>query len=199
MAGNAIASLLTGKNLLLFFAIGFCACKKEGNKSVKGDPFEDKPVLIVKDLDAIYSDNAKLKYRLKAEIQKEYKDGRREFENGMYAEFYDSQEKVETTIKADKATYHKSKDEWNLRNDVVVINTKKQDTLLTEALDWRPHTEETFKTMDGKTHQAMISVDTAEAVEVRTPNQTLRGKGLKATQDLEWFRILDPIGEFILE
>lgn len=139
------------------------------------------PIALTHNLNTLYSDSAKKKITIKAKLRKEFQDQNQEFPKGILLEFYDENQEKTTVLTAKKAFYFKEQDQYVARENVVVINLTKKDTLRTEELNWKPNAP-------NKEEQLFTDKD----VKITTPKETLLGTGLKAKQDFTWYKILIP-------
>jgi LPS export ABC transporter protein LptC len=165
---------------LLFVLLISCTTEqeKEGIEPYKG------PVSMVKDVELLYSDSARVKIKLKAPLQEELENGNRVFNEGVYIEFFNEKGTVGSTIEGDQGKYDKKSNMYTVRGNVVVINKEKDETLRTEELFWKPKT--------GK-------ITTEKYVEIETDGELLTGNGLTANQDFSYYEITRPKGIFSIE
>ncbi|NJM15697.1 MAG: LPS export ABC transporter periplasmic protein LptC [Bacteroidales bacterium] len=97
------------------------------------------PTLIGKDVYVIFSDSAKKQISVQAKVLNKYTLGEEpyyEFKEGIYVQFFDSTENVESTISANYAKFLEEKNMWIARDNVVAKNMLKGDQLKTEELFW---------------------------------------------------------------
>lgn len=139
------------------------------------------PVSLTHNLNTLYSDSAKKKITMKAKLREEFQDGNQEFPEGILVEFYNEKQVKTTVLTAKTAFYFKEQNQYVARENVVVINLEKNDTLRTEELNWKPQATK-------KEEQLFTDKD----VKITTPRETLLGTGLKAKQDFTWYKILIP-------
>ncbi len=102
-----------------------------------------------------------------------------EFPRTMHVDFYDDSTKIESVLDAMYARYREDEEKVYLRDSVVVINLQKGDTLKTDELWWDQNTQEFY---------------TDKPVEIRQPDKTVFGKGLRAGQDFSWYDIFNITG-----
>jgi LPS export ABC transporter protein LptC len=152
---------------------------------VTGPVNYDGPLRQAQDVDMLYSENDRVKVRLKAKKILEFKNNDREFPEGIYLEFYDTKGILTSTLKANHAFYFKELDQWRGRGDVEVVNIEKKQQLNTEELFWRPGTRK---------------ISTEKFVTIKLENEIIYGTGLDAVQDLSSYTIRKPAGsEFTIK
>ena len=97
---------------------------------------EDLPSLAIENMNSSYSENAALKGKLIARIMEKY-DGAGnpyiKFRQGIYVEFYDENEQIESSLRADYAIYYEKKQLWEATGNVILTNVN-GDSLFTEQL-----------------------------------------------------------------
>src|SRR5882757_5163155 len=117
--------------LALIFMLG---CKtKEAPVPVE----YEGPLSVGEDVTVLYTEKDRIKVKMIAKTTQEFKNGDREFPNGLYLEFYDEKGILSSTLKANNAYYFKEKNLWRGRGNVEVLNIEKKQQLNTEELFWR--------------------------------------------------------------
>jgi LPS export ABC transporter protein LptC len=157
---------------ILFIALLFLAgCHK---KEVPAPVEYSGPLSEMEDVDFLYAETDRVKVKMKAKKILEFKNGDREFPEGLYMEFYDEHGILSSTLKANHAFYFKEKDQWRGREKVEVVNIEKKQQLNTEELFWEPKTKKIF---------------TEKFVSIKLENELIFGTGLEAAQDLSSYTI----------
>lgn len=133
------------------------------------------------DVDMLYSEKDRIKVKMKGKRILEFKNGDREFPEGLYLEFFDEFGVLTSTLKANNAFYFKSSNQWRGRGKVEVINLEKNQQLHTEELFWAPATRKIF---------------TGKFVTIKLEREVIYGTGLDAAQDLSTYTIKKPEGDF---
>jgi LPS export ABC transporter protein LptC len=105
-----------------------------------------------------------------------------EFPNTLAADFYNEQGKAESKLTAKYGKYRENESIVYLKDDVVVINFAKGDTLYCDELYWD-------RNRFGKEFY------TNKPVRIRTKTQVLNGVGMEARQDFKEWTIINPIGD----
>lgn len=167
--------------MLLLFSVMACSEKQE----IRGSDDYTGPLLVSKNLDVTYTDSARIKFTMIAKEQIKYKDQNEVFPQGIYLEFYDRQEKRETSLASRYAEYNKEKDLWYVKDSVVLKNFNRKRTLKSEELYWDPNKQEVW-------------CDTTSQIQIIDEGQLLKGKGLKAKDDFSDYEIYKPSGIFEL-
>lgn len=140
------------------------------------------PMLRSENLNTLYIDSGKIKMRLQAPVQLEYANGNQEFDRGLFVTFYKSDTSQQSILKADFVHFNKQQDLYTAEGNVVLEDLVKKERLNTSKLHW--------SRTDGR-------VFTNEHVEIFTPSQILKGKGLTAKQDFSSYTILEPEGQIL--
>lgn len=139
------------------------------------------PLSEMEDVDVLYSENDRIKVKMKAAKILEYKNGDREFPEGLYLEFYNELGILTSTLKANHAFYFKEDDLWRGREKVEVVNIQKKQQLNTEELFWKRNDRKIY---------------TDKFVTIKLENEVVYGTGLDAIQDLSSYTIKKVEGEF---
>ncbi len=167
-------------SIILLFALVSC-----GNNTDVADvsPYEG-PLLEVDNMVTLYSDSAKVRVKVEAKKQLEFESGDSEFPEGVYVEFYDKDQKISSTLRADYGYYTKKENLYKATGDVEVNSFENDQKLNTEELFWTPDKGEIY---------------TDKFVRIETGDELLLGEGLTATQDFSSYKILKPTGELSIE
>ena len=132
------------------------------------------PLSEMENVDVLYSENDRIKVKMKASKIQEFKNGDREFPDGLYLEFYNQQGILSSTLKANHAFYFKEDDLWRAREKVEVVNIEKQQQLNTEELFWKRNTKRIY---------------TDKFVTIKLENELIQGTGLDAAQDMSSYTL----------
>lgn len=138
------------------------------------------PVREAENMEMLYAENDLLRVKMKGGKIREFRNGDREFPEGLYIEFFDSA-KVTSTLSANMAYYFKSTNKWRAQGKVELKSQLKNEQLNTEELFWFPGTKR---------------MSTEKFVTVRTGKEVIYGTGLDAAQDLSEYQIRRVEGEF---
>ncbi|MCB0408633.1 MAG: LPS export ABC transporter periplasmic protein LptC [Flavobacteriales bacterium] len=136
----------------------------------------NQPIRTGKDVELIYSEKANAKIKVKAPQMKEFAGEKNymEMPAGIEVFFYDSLQKVTTTLTANYAINRVSENIMEAKNDVIVIN-EKGEKLNTEHLVWI---------------QDSAKIYSDEFVKITTADEILMGDGLEANEDFTKYKIL---------
>lgn len=166
-----------------FFFVFILACGC--NQSEMKEPLVyDGPLRIGENVELYYTENNHVKVKMLAAVVYEFENGDREFPQGIYLEFYNEFDKLESTLRANQAYYFKKEHQWRGRGKVEVKNLEKNKQLNTEELFWKPAEEKIF---------------TDKFVTIRQQGDVIYGQGLEAKQDMSDYIIKKPEGEFAVE
>ncbi|MDL2251616.1 LPS export ABC transporter periplasmic protein LptC [Odoribacter sp. OttesenSCG-928-J03] len=134
-----IKNFITRSIIILFWIIMLFACKNDIEKIKElGEKAENLPEMSGENLEMIYSDSARIKYKVitpqyyKITINDEKYD---EFPKGIHVISYDDEEKIAGSIQADYAQKKETANIWEARHNVIVINSD-GTKLETELLFW---------------------------------------------------------------
>jgi LPS export ABC transporter protein LptC len=141
----------------------------------------DGPLMVIENMETIYSDSAEVRVKLKASEQIELQNGNREFPKGVLVEFYEDSV-ITSTLTSNFARFYKETNKYMVSGNVVIKNLAEGKRLNTEELFWMP-TEE------------RILVENDKQVIITTKKDVLYGKGLEAKQDFSSYKIQHPTGE----
>jgi len=106
-------------------------------------------------------------------------NGDQDFPQGIYLEFYDAFGNITSTLQANDAYQFKDENKWRGRGNVIIKNIEKNQQLNTEELFWQPNTKKIY---------------TDKFVTIKTDDETIRGYGMEALQDLSDYKILNTSG-----
>ena len=171
---NRIAFL----SLILLWACG-------GSDRNLGDiqPYEG-PIHTGEDVEVMYSEEGKKQIKLVTSKLLEFGSGDREFPEGIYMEFFDDNEKLSSTLRANYAYFFRNENKWKGTGDVQIENFENQQKLNTEELFWFPRDERIY---------------TEKFVTIELEDEIIYGTGLVAKQDFSSYTIKDPEGEIYVE
>ncbi|MCK6616103.1 MAG: LPS export ABC transporter periplasmic protein LptC [Cyclobacteriaceae bacterium] len=169
------------KHISTIFTLLTLACNTNENTQPL---LYEGPLRQAEHVEMFYSEAQVVKVKMLADLVYEFQNGDREFPKGIYLEFFDETGTLSSTLRANHAYYFKNEDQWRARGKVEVINLAKNEQLNTEELFWRPTKEE---------------IHTESFVTIRMQNEVIYGEGLEAKQDMSFYTIKKPQGEFTIE
>ena len=168
--------------LLIISGLGFVETGCEEEKADTVIRHYAGPMVRSENLNTVYSDSGKTKMRLEAPVQVEFSDGNQEYEKGLTVTFYKMDTIRQSYLKADFVHFNKQQDLYTAIGHVVLEDLIKHEKLNTEKLHWSRSEGRVFNN---------------EFVEITTPTQILKGKGLTAKQDFSSYTILEPEGQIL--
>jgi LPS export ABC transporter protein LptC len=140
------------------------------------------PLISSSQLSTTYLDSGNVRMVMEAPLQMEFADGNQEFPKGFSVRIYQANNELKSTLKADFVHYDKVQDLYTATGNVQLEDLKKKESLKTEKLHWSKTEGRVFNN---------------EFVEISTPTQILKGKGLTAKQDFSTYTILEPEGTIL--
>lgn len=168
---------------MLLITIVMGACDETSDQLEKKQVY-DGAVRSAEKVEMYYSEDASKKIKLIADKLLEFKEGNREFPDGIFLEFYDEDAKLSSTLKANYAYYKKEENLWHATGDVIVKSFEKNQQLNSEELFWKPDDEQIY---------------TNKFVTIRIGNDIIYGTGLESNQTFTEYEIKNPKGEFEVE
>lgn len=141
---------------------------------------KDLPASVMKDVEIIYSDSAKVRMKLTGPVLERYAAEKTyiEFPSGVNVLFYDDSLKVNSTLRADYGIRYEKEGRMEARRNVEVVNVK-NEKLNTEHLIWDENKDSIF---------------TKAFVKITTDDYVMWGDGLKSNMDFTRYKITNPKG-----
>ncbi len=140
------------------------------------------PLISTENLATSYLDSGQVRMSMEAPLQLEFSDGNQEFPNGFTVKIFESGNVLKSRLRADFVHYDKVQDLYTATGHVQLEDLQKKESLKTEKLHWSRSEGRVFNN---------------EFVEISTPTQLLKGKGLTARQDFSTYTILEPEGTIL--
>ncbi len=167
----------------------FLGCADDGQINNITD--YEGPMYEFTNIETIYSSRkddstAYTTYKLMADKQSILENQDQRFPEGLYIENYKPDGEIAVTIKANEGFYTKKENVYRAVGDVVVRNLEAQQTLNTEELFWKPGAGDE-------------SIYTDKQVIIKTPTETIYGDGLRAPENFETYRIMNPKGTITIQ
>ncbi|MCP3659963.1 MAG: LPS export ABC transporter periplasmic protein LptC [Bacteroidetes bacterium] len=145
------------------------------DQNLNTDKYEG-PQSAAEDIEIIYTEDAKLKARIYAKVSQQFKNKDAIYPQGIFVEFYNKEEDITGTLKADYVRFDYKKNIYKVTGNIIVINKKKEETLKTTELTWVPKDEKIFSKKE-------------TFVEIKTKDVSLIGMGIDAHQDMRNYKI----------
>ncbi|MCX6311226.1 MAG: LPS export ABC transporter periplasmic protein LptC [Bacteroidetes bacterium] len=175
--------MLHTKHFLFFASVLLlmsAACVNDPAKVNSITKKENLPLLTEHNVDAIYSDSAKIKFHITAPELNEFEGPSpyEEMPKGIKVEFYNDSGKIDGYLSSNYAVYKKTEQIMEAKGKVVFVNTK-GEKLETEHLIWE---------------QAKKRIHTDAYVTITTGSQIIYGDGLESDELFEDYTITHPRG-----
>ena len=172
---------------LIILMVGvFISCNKNEIEKIRlVTAQEDLPSESSTNVEILFSDSAQLTLRLISSKLNRYNKEKpyMEFPEGLKLVFYNELEEPESQIECNYAINYINEKIMEAKDNVVVIN-KAGEKLTTEHLIW---------------DQGKQIIRTDKFVSITTADETLTGRGLEAAEDFSTYKILHPLGEFLID
>jgi LPS export ABC transporter protein LptC len=165
----------------LVLSLFFVACQEEKSNQ-KFIPYKG-PLEEAENIEVLYSESGMLKVRMKTAKQIKAGSEDKIFPKKVFVDFFAPTGQVTTTLESDSGRYEYRTGLYKVKGNVKVINTAKQERLLTDELTWNPQTQKVY-------------TDKRVVVENQITGERLNGLGLDANQDFSQYSIRKPTGFF---
>jgi LPS export ABC transporter protein LptC len=136
------------------------------------------PSLTRNNTEIVYTDSARIRVRITTARLERFSNSNEpylEFPEGMFVQFYNDSNQVESTIRSKYARYDEKTQLWKAQNDVVAVNIKKGEQLNTEELFWDEKTQRIYSDKFSR---------------VSTGSGVFYGEeGLEADQTFSWYKL----------
>ncbi|MFN0274260.1 MAG: LPS export ABC transporter periplasmic protein LptC [Chitinophagales bacterium] len=169
--------------IFLFASAVFSSCVNSMDDVNAATQYAERDVEHGKDITLYYSEDGNVRVKIEAPaVDRHTTDNPYiEFTEGLHADFYNESLQVTSTLDADYGVRYEKELKTVVRNNVVVVNEKKE-TLHTEELTW-----------DERKH----IIFTDKQVIIKTATDTIFGQGLEADERFTRYKILKPGGSKI--
>jgi LPS export ABC transporter protein LptC len=167
--------------LVLVCLLLLAACRPKLKPKPQVFTQDDVAVEVVRDVEILYSDSAKVRVRVTGTVLHNFTDRenpRQEFPEGVRVDFLDDKQHISSTLTSKFAIRMQEKGQILARDSVVFVSDK-QEKLETEELIWDEKDEK---------------VRTEKFVKVSKPGEVIYGYGLEAAQDFSYWKIIVPKG-----
>ena len=173
---------------LVSLSIVLLSCTDSTEQTVAIEPYTG-PVSVVEDFHAIFSDSAKVLYKIASSHMEELQNGDRVFPEGIYVETLDGKDNIESILQSDSAYFNKEKKLWILKENVELHNLKSEEQMFSQELYWDM----------SATDSTNVYVKENTYVEIKNPDQIFTGYGLRTSQDFKNYEILSLQGVFSVD
>jgi LPS export ABC transporter protein LptC len=137
------------------------------------------PTLESSHIELLCSEQGIVKYRLFTDKALHYENGDRTYPEGTYIEFYESNQAVSLTGRANSVYFSAKENVYKFIGDVELKSLRDKRQLNTEELYWSTETETLY---------------TDKFIRIEAEDELLTGEGLTATQDLSHYAVGKPQG-----
>jgi LPS export ABC transporter protein LptC len=186
---NTIKSVFTNKKIIIgyFLALIITACTND-LKDVMAMPSNKKsPSQVGDSVTMLYTDSVQLKIILKANrmlvFDKNVSEPLTVLPKGVFVTFFDDDEKISTTLKANYGVRYDVSKRMEVRYAVEVVN-KNGEKLETEKLVWDEKSKRIY---------------TDAFVKITTATEVIRGKGMESNQDFTKYQLKEITGTLQLQ
>lgn len=120
----------------------FFSCKNDLEK-IRALESDSLPDLIIKEPSIIKSVSGKVDSKVEGPTMKRFsgENPYTEFPDGVFVTFYKDEEVIQSTLSAKYGISKENEMEMEARNDVVIIDYEKGDTIYTEQIIWNQNTD----------------------------------------------------------
>ncbi len=170
-------STVAGSILLLATVLFFPSCAPNKPEEIKElTNREELPRITYRDLHSTITDSGKIRYRFTTPLMQQFdqrEEAAIEFPQGLHLYVYNNLEEIDAQIKCKQATYHQTKDLWELRKDVEAINLD-GEVINTELMYWD---------MSAKT------LYSDQFIKISTETEIITGTGFESDERMENYKI----------
>lgn len=184
---NNIITFSVKSIIVIFFAIMLFACENSMKTINSISNSDTLPAESARDIEVIYSDSGKTLIKLIAPKLDRYQkkdEPYMEFPEGLKLLFYDSVMNVKTQLTANYGISWENKKLMEVKNNVVITDFEKTETLNTEQIIWNQKTRKIYSEV---------------FVKRTTPDGVLYGDGFDADESLKTYKLRNPRGVFTVE
>ncbi len=172
---------------MIFFAVMLFACENSMKTINLISNSDTLPAESARDIEVIYSDSGKMLIKLiapKLDRFQKKDEPYMEFPEGLKLLFYDSAMNVKTQLTANYGISWENKKLMEVKNNVVITDFEKVETLNTEQIIW---------------NQKIRKIYSEVFVKRTTPDGVLYGDGFDADESLRTYKLRNPRGVFTVE
>lgn len=169
-------------SLLVLFILFSC---KDKTDDLKGKIEYDGPVLESDDISVVHSDSGFVQVKMSTAKQLKYSNGDEVFPRTVYVTFIDKNGVEYSKLRGDSARYNSVANLYVIKGNVLINNTRENQSLATEELFWEPNSDKIYS--DKK-------------VEIKTPRQQFTAMGgMEATQDFSHYTLRKSSGTVVVD
>ena len=166
--------------LIILISIFLISCNLSNSKLSQENLDYSGPDLEVIDLKTSFSDSARTRFFLQAELYQVFNDGKELYPEGINVDIYSKEDKnITAKFSANYVTRNSEENFYRAEGNVILYNIDTENELRTEELFWYPN-EEKFSTN--------------KFVTIKSENEIHSGEGMVSNQDFTDYEILKPSG-----
>ncbi|MGC8865079.1 MAG: LPS export ABC transporter periplasmic protein LptC [Bacteroidales bacterium] len=179
---NFISKYLSLIAITAVMAMSF-SCSNKMEKIRELTTPDTLPAESIKNVEIRYYDSGQLKLVLRAPVLYTYygSENKMIFPQGLEVLFLNTQGQTTGILRAGYGLNQMDDKVLKVRNNVVLVNNEKQETLETEELNWAQRKQKIF---------------TEAHVKIKTPDKLILGQGLEADEKLKKRTLRNVTGEF---
>ncbi len=168
----------------LLIGMGAVSCRPPDEETAHKPILYTGPIVESTNVQTLFSDSARLKFKLRAPLEQQYEQGDMWYRKGVLLTFYDREGRIQNTLRGNVGHFDKAKNIYHVRGHVEVVSSVKHERLDTEELFFDQNKQRIY---------------TETFVRIETATEVLTGTGLTANQDFSRYTILHPTGTFTLK
>lgn len=172
------------KKIFLFLALStfLFACEEEKKKK----PEEYKgPLLETENINVVHTDSGYVKIKMSTAKQMRYANGDEIYPKTVYVTFIDKNGVEYTRLRGDSANYNKRDNLYVMRGNVLINNSRENQSLETEELFWNPSTRKIYS---------------EKKVRIKTAREDFTAlKGMDADQDFSRYQLRQSRGKAVVD
>lgn len=181
---TVIRNLNRGGGLLVIALFVFFSCQ-EDKDGKKNQELYTGPIIETDNVNVIYTDSGYAKIKMSTAKQLKYSNGNERYPKTVYVNFIDLNGVEYSRLRSDSAEYKKSDNLYVMRGNVLVNNTRENQSLATEELFWNPNTRKIYS---------------EKKVIIKTPKENFTALGgMDADQDFTRYQLRKSRGTVVVD
>lgn len=170
--------------LAILLCIFIYSCDSDKGKSKSVDAYTG-PILETDDINVIHSDSGFTKIKMTTAKQLKYASGEESYPKTVYVTFIDKNGVEYSRLRGDSARYKKNENIYVMRGNVLINNTRENQSLATEELFWNPGTRKIYS---------------EKKVVIKTPKENFTAfQGMDAEQDFSRYTLRKSKGTVVVD
>ncbi|MAD59479.1 MAG: LPS export ABC transporter periplasmic protein LptC [Flammeovirgaceae bacterium] len=166
--------------LILLISILSASCNLSNTELSQKNIEYSGPDLEVINLNTSFSDSARTRFSLKADLYQVFNDGKELYPSGLKMDIFSKEDKsIKAKFSANYVIRNSEENFYRAEGNVILYNIDTENELRTEELFWYPN-EEKFSTN--------------KFVTIKSENEIHSGEGMVSNQDFTEYEILKPSG-----